>query len=465
MATQALAPQIQEESKKTFAMDDPLTIKDQLILSPGVWNGTEFTEENINSALQNTDLSDTGVLNLYLDHQDTENPTPKAVGNWAGFVRNLRYVEGQGLFGDLEIWHPMAEQWKKARPKFGVSATLAGPGGEQEDIREFRIESASIVHDPACKPALLNLSKDPLKEMRNVTSFETVREKMGMSVEEFYALPKDPPSESKLPIFDAEHVRNAMARFNQTSFESEEEARKAKEKIMNKANKFDIKVDEFEKVGPELSKHKDKKDDEEDKKKKSKKMEEESEGEEENKEQVETDKESEDEEKTEDNSEELSQSEDSSPSENDEEQLKGGENDRMTEEQKTEGQPSQESSGKVEELESKVDKLADSVQKLAEIQKENLNSQEESKEEEKKESESQEPSEQTQNNSEDQKDKEIQELKEKVSKLENKPEESEEPKSKTLSASQESNEQNTNKLKNFSASKQMTNYLAKRIGA
>ncbi len=87
-------------------------------------------------------------------------------------------------------------------------------------------------------------------EKKDLTAFEEERKKRKMSVAEFYAVPRDPPSESKLPIFDAAHVRNAMARFNQTQFKDAEEKKRAYNKILRAARKFGIDVSEFEKLKP-----------------------------------------------------------------------------------------------------------------------------------------------------------------------------------------------------------------------
>ena len=47
-----------------------------------------------------------------------------------------------------------------------------------------------------------------------------------------------------LPIQDESHVRNAIARFNQTDFESEAAKERARRKILNAAEKHGIEVDE-----------------------------------------------------------------------------------------------------------------------------------------------------------------------------------------------------------------------------
>lgn len=79
-----------------------------------------------------------------------------------------------------------------------------------------------------------------------VSAMEKKRKALGMSVSEFYAVPRDPPSESKLPIFDAAHVRNAMARFNQTEGLSAEERATARRKILARARHFGIDTSGFE---------------------------------------------------------------------------------------------------------------------------------------------------------------------------------------------------------------------------
>ena len=45
-----------------------------------------------------------------------------------------------------------------------------------------------------------------------------------------------------LPIHDADHVRNAIARFNQTAFESVEAKEKARRKVLTAAKRHGIEV-------------------------------------------------------------------------------------------------------------------------------------------------------------------------------------------------------------------------------
>lgn len=78
--------------------------------------------------------------------------------------------------------------------------------------------------------------------MAKVTNFEQTRKRLGMSVGAFYAIPRDPPSASKLPIFDAAHVRNALARFNQVTGVTPAEKATARRKINAAAKKFGVQV-------------------------------------------------------------------------------------------------------------------------------------------------------------------------------------------------------------------------------
>jgi hypothetical protein len=54
----------------------------------------------------------------------------------------------------------------------------------------------------------------------------------------------DPDGERHLPIHDAEHVRNAIARFDQTDFASRSARYSAARRILTAAKRHDIEVDE-----------------------------------------------------------------------------------------------------------------------------------------------------------------------------------------------------------------------------
>jgi hypothetical protein len=54
----------------------------------------------------------------------------------------------------------------------------------------------------------------------------------------------DSEGNEKLPIHDESHVRNALARFNQTEFETKAAKERSRKKILAAAKRFDIDVSE-----------------------------------------------------------------------------------------------------------------------------------------------------------------------------------------------------------------------------
>jgi Family of unknown function (DUF6582) len=52
----------------------------------------------------------------------------------------------------------------------------------------------------------------------------------------------DKKGEEHLPINDASHVRNAIARFNQTEFESKAAKERARKKILSAAKRYDVEL-------------------------------------------------------------------------------------------------------------------------------------------------------------------------------------------------------------------------------
>ena len=137
--------------------DLPITIKNVLLLSPGVWNEIKYTGKEVKDAYLNTDWHNKTNTSLFLDHQDTNQA---GVGNWVGFVKNTKVVDEE-LRGDLEVWNPLLALYlQKAKAKFGVSATLRGVENKDKNKMEnFHFESFSIVTRPACKDAYINLSE------------------------------------------------------------------------------------------------------------------------------------------------------------------------------------------------------------------------------------------------------------------------------------------------------------------
>ncbi|HEX8939886.1 MAG TPA: DUF6582 domain-containing protein [Candidatus Limnocylindrales bacterium] len=58
----------------------------------------------------------------------------------------------------------------------------------------------------------------------------------------------DSKGDKKLPIDDESHIRNAMARWNQTDFESRQDREDARKRILAAAREHDIDIDPDDKI-------------------------------------------------------------------------------------------------------------------------------------------------------------------------------------------------------------------------
>ncbi len=76
----------------------------------------------------------------------------------------------------------------------------------------------------------------------------TLREKQRKSMPKAVFAYVDPSGEGHLPLNDEAHVRNAMARWNQTKFPSVSAKESARRKIVAAARKHKIEISEDDKV-------------------------------------------------------------------------------------------------------------------------------------------------------------------------------------------------------------------------
>jgi len=247
----------------------PVMVPSRLLISPGVWNDNEYSAKEIEDGFARTNWGDKTKVSLWLNHDD------RNASAFVGYVKNPTLASEGRVFGDLEIWdEKTAILLTKAMAKFGISAKIKGDEDKGGKMHNFTFENFSVVTVPACSDAYINLSKkeeliskylisnneiedmlepDDIEEQKieeellpekvelaEVTAREAERKRRGMTPAQFYAVPRDPPSSSSLPIFDKAHVQNAMARFNQTNFKSPAEKATAKRKITAAANKFGI---------------------------------------------------------------------------------------------------------------------------------------------------------------------------------------------------------------------------------
>jgi len=134
----------------------PIIIKDKELISPGIWNDNEYSEEEIRTAFAQTNWSDKDTISLWLNHDD------KNADAFVGYVRNIRLVDGAKLKGDLELWDErIALKLTKAKAKFGVSVKIKGEEDKKTGkMKNFSFENFSVVTNPACKTAYINLQEN-----------------------------------------------------------------------------------------------------------------------------------------------------------------------------------------------------------------------------------------------------------------------------------------------------------------
>ena len=157
----------------------PVIVPDRLLISPGIWNDNEYSQEEISDAFSRTNWGDKNKISLWLNHDD------RNASAFVGYVRNPRLESEGRVFGDLELWDEQtARILTEAMAKFGISAKIAGKeNAKTGKMSDFSFENFSVVTTPACADAYINLSK---KEDDAVSKYLVFNEKIdgGVSTEE-----------------------------------------------------------------------------------------------------------------------------------------------------------------------------------------------------------------------------------------------------------------------------------------
>lgn len=144
-----------------------LIIKNQLLLSPGKWKGQTISRESILNGLQNTHWGDGKSNSIIYGHRT--NTTSTYLGDpspdmWVGYHSPPKYltladgVSVEGMYADYYIYDTdLASKLAYGGVRAGVSE------GMEYDYRTGEINrfiNSSVVNDPACKNAFLNLSEE-----------------------------------------------------------------------------------------------------------------------------------------------------------------------------------------------------------------------------------------------------------------------------------------------------------------
>ena len=180
----------------------PTIRKDIVLMSPGVWNGFEYSADEIKRAFELTDWKK--ASNLFLDHP--ENPN-NAARDWAGRVINQRYVAGE-ILGDLEMWDTNTIiKTELARASFGVSPRVIGEA-EGSEFKNFTFDNFSIVSKQAIAPAFINLNKTPTKT-KTLYKTEELNE-LSEEVKEFNRISEKIQKEEELTNEEYEYMKKKM---------------------------------------------------------------------------------------------------------------------------------------------------------------------------------------------------------------------------------------------------------------
>jgi hypothetical protein len=159
----------------------PYLLKDRVLLSPGVWNGLNFSKEQIALAFNNTDWNNKENFALIYDHD-------ARASNWLGNVINRHLSEDGSIIGDLELYdEDLINKLVLGKAKLGISARVLGMENELGEFENFTFNNFSVVYDPACKNAYINLSKDKQLEKLDNIFFELkeiIKELSGESTSE-----------------------------------------------------------------------------------------------------------------------------------------------------------------------------------------------------------------------------------------------------------------------------------------
>lgn len=135
----------------------PYRIDDVTVLSPGQWNGLEWTASELEEAVGRTDFNlereegDRQPPNssLFYDHDD------RSASDWVGRADNVRF-EGGEVKADLVVTDKQLAMNLEYGAPFGVSPKADGMVDDEQVMQDFEFENFSIVINPAVKTTWLN---------------------------------------------------------------------------------------------------------------------------------------------------------------------------------------------------------------------------------------------------------------------------------------------------------------------
>lgn len=149
---------------KEVSKEPALIIYDQLMLTPGLWNGLKFTSDQIKLGIASTDWTNPENFAL-IDYHPEKGKLPSS-SSWQGYFDKIAYktleegVDKEGMYGDLYIYDTtIASKLLSRKSPLAVSIDAyytPSPYGAGNLI----FTNTALVYRPGCKDAYIQLSDD-----------------------------------------------------------------------------------------------------------------------------------------------------------------------------------------------------------------------------------------------------------------------------------------------------------------
>ncbi len=147
-----------------ISKEPDLILEQQLLLSPGLWKGVNFTSEEIIKGINRTNWNDPEVSAILKNHPQ-KGALPSA-DDWIGKLTNIKYltlddgVEIEGMYGDAEFYDPiLAKKIVYGKAKLGLS--IDSPFRHSNyGATDLSFHRTATVYRPGCKDAYIQLSDD-----------------------------------------------------------------------------------------------------------------------------------------------------------------------------------------------------------------------------------------------------------------------------------------------------------------
>ena len=146
---------------KDVSQEPSLVIFDQIMLTPGIWNGIKMTKDQIEFGIANTDWTNPENFAL-IDYHPQQGEVPRST-SWQGYFENIKYqtledgVEKEGMYGDLYIYDTILASKilsKKSPLAVSIDATYSP---SKFGASQLSFTHTAVVYRPGCSDAYIQL--------------------------------------------------------------------------------------------------------------------------------------------------------------------------------------------------------------------------------------------------------------------------------------------------------------------